>query len=152
MGYILENAEIINEGRRFRGWMRISEPFIEAIGEGPLPSDALREGYTRLDVDGRWVLPGFIDDQVHFREPGLTHKGDLYNEPKAAVAGGITSFMEMPNTRPSGQLLLLHWGYPKQCRCHCLYRHQERLWDKNFYGFLNRKYVGGQRRKFKCNF
>lgn len=101
MGYILENAEIINEGRRFRGWMRISEPFIEAIGEGPLPSDALREGYTRLDVDGRWVLPGFIDDQVHFREPGLTHKGDLYTEPKAAVAGGITSFMEMPNTRPS---------------------------------------------------
>jgi len=101
MGYILENAEIINEGRRFRGWMRLSEPFIEAIGEGPLPSDALREGYTRLDVDGRWVLPGFIDDQVHFREPGLTHKGDLYTEPKAAVAGGITSFIEMPNTRPS---------------------------------------------------
>ena len=58
------------------------------------------EPYDEIDAKGKWLIPGVIDDQVHFREPGLTHKGDIYSESKAAVAGGITSFMEMPNTMP----------------------------------------------------
>ena len=62
-----------------------------------------------INAEGLWLLPGVIDDQVHFREPGLTHKGDIYTESKAAVAGGVTSFMEMPNTKPQTTTVeLLH--------------------------------------------
>jgi dihydroorotase len=57
-------------------------------------------GVKTVDATGKFVMPGIIDDQVHFREPGLTHKADLYTEPRAAVAGGVTSFMEMPNVKP----------------------------------------------------
>ena len=53
-----------------------------------------------INAEGKYLMPGIIDDQVHFREPGLTHKSDLYTEPKAAVAGGVTTYMEMPNTKP----------------------------------------------------
>jgi len=94
--WLISNADIINEGRRFHGDVRIKNGRIEAIGSGL----AARTGEQVFDAAGRLLMPGMIDDQVHFREPGLEHKGDLATESRAAVAGGITSFMEMPNTKP----------------------------------------------------
>ncbi|MDR2389770.1 MAG: dihydroorotase [Tannerellaceae bacterium] len=98
MGSILiHNARIINEGYSFRGAVRI---------EGDKIAEVYREPYVltytgpAIDAGGKWLLPGVIDDQVHFREPGLTHKGCIATESRAAVAGGITSFMDMPNTSP----------------------------------------------------
>ena len=100
-GFFIHNATIINEGRRFKGCLKAKDQLIEKIYEGSMDPHESIKNYTVIDADGKWLIPGFIDDQVHFREPGLTHKGDLYTEPKAAVAGGITSFMEMPNTVPA---------------------------------------------------
>ncbi|MCB0820818.1 MAG: dihydroorotase [Bacteroidetes bacterium] len=99
-GYIINNATIINENRRFTGYVVIKGQFIELVGEGTFNNREDYKGYEEIDANGKYLIPGAIDDQVHFREPGLTPKGDLYSEPKAAVAGGITSFMEMPNTYP----------------------------------------------------
>lgn len=99
MKTFIQNAEIINEGKIFRGAVLISDERIEKI----FYEDEILPFYDNanvIDANGLWLLPGVIDDQVHFREPGLTHKGDIYTESKAAVAGGITSFMEMPNTLP----------------------------------------------------
>lgn len=79
--------------------MLIDKGKIEKIFAGSLPA-SVSEKYLPIDLDGLLLMPGVIDDQVHFREPGLTHKGDIYSESRAAVAGGITSFMEMPNTQP----------------------------------------------------
>lgn len=93
---LITNARLVNEGREFQGDLRIRGERIEAIGT-QLPA---QPGERELDAKGRWLLPGVIDAQVHFREPGLTHKGDLASESAAAVAGGITSFLEMPNTNP----------------------------------------------------
>ncbi len=93
---LITNATLVNEGRRFEADLRIRDGRIDAIA----PSLAAREGESVLDARGRWLLPGLIDDQVHFREPGLTAKGDIATESAACVAGGITSFMDMPNTRP----------------------------------------------------
>ena len=97
MGFLVKNVRIVNEGNIFEGDVRVSGERIEKISSTitPNPSDTIIEG------DGSWLLPGFIDDQVHFREPGLTHKAEIYTESRAAVAGGITSFMEMPNTVPN---------------------------------------------------
>lgn len=86
----------MNEGKFFQGDVLISDDRIQKIAGSISHPTA-----TVLDAKGMILLPGVIDDQVHFREPGLTHKGDLYTEPKAAVAGGITSYMEMPNTVPN---------------------------------------------------
>ena len=72
---------------------------IKAVYEGSQPVE-ISGSYTEIDATGLVLLPGVIDDQVHFRDPGLTQKGDMYSESKAAVAGGITSYMDMPNTRP----------------------------------------------------
>jgi dihydroorotase len=94
--WLITNAELVNEGRRFHADVRIAGGRIEQIG-GRL---AARAGERVFDANGRWLLPGMIDDQVHFREPGLTHKADIASESRACVAGGITSFMEMPNTKP----------------------------------------------------
>jgi len=94
---LITNAKIVNEGKQFEGDVLIKGQYIEKIGSG-LSSD----GADRImDAKGKLLLPGVIDDQVHFREPGLTHKANIYTEAKAAVAGGITSFMEMPNTVPN---------------------------------------------------
>lgn len=98
-GYLIENALIINEGRRYKGYVLTSEDKIVGVGEGDYVGTAPK-GITNINAEGLILIPGAIDDQVHFREPGLTPKGDLYSESKAAVAGGITSFMEMPNTFP----------------------------------------------------
>jgi dihydroorotase len=92
----LRNAEIVNEGRRFQADVLIRDGIIERIGKVPAGLKADRE----IDLKGKLLLPGLIDDQVHFREPGLTHKATIASEARAAVAGGVTSFMEMPNTNP----------------------------------------------------
>jgi len=94
---LITNARIINEGRSFDGDLRIADGRIEAIG----PALSARPGESVFDAKGRLLLPGMIDDQVHFREPGLTHKGEWATESAAAVAGGITSFMDMPNVNPT---------------------------------------------------
>lgn len=95
---LIKNATIINEGRTFNGSVLIEADKIAAIYEGEIPVSALN-GHV-MDATGQFLLPGAIDDQVHFREPGLTHKGDITSESRAAVAGGITTFMDMPNTKP----------------------------------------------------
>jgi len=92
---LITNAKIVNEGKVFEGDILIKEKWIEKIG------GELSAGHAKvIDAQGNFLLPGVIDDQVHFREPGLTHKATIYTESKAAVAGGVTSFMEMPNTVP----------------------------------------------------
>jgi dihydroorotase len=93
---LIVNADIVNEGRRFHGDLLIRDGRIEAIG-ADLQSHAADR---TIDADGRLLIPGMIDDQVHFREPGLIHKADFTSESRAAVAGGITGFMEMPNSKP----------------------------------------------------
>lgn len=94
----IRNAQIINEGRSFIGDVMIHDGIIEAVGTGLLPKEDVE--YTEVAADGMVLMPGVIDDQVHFREPGMVHKADIASESKAAVAGGVTSFMEMPNTIP----------------------------------------------------
>jgi dihydroorotase len=100
---LITNAKIVNEGKVFEGDVLIKGQFIDKI-DSQINSPA---GST-IDANGNFLLPGVIDDQVHFREPGLTHKGNIFTESRAAVAGGVTSFMEMPNTYPPAftQLLL----------------------------------------------
>ena len=93
---LIVNARLVNEGREFDGDLRIRDGRIDAIGNGL----TARDGDTMVDAAGRRLLPGMIDDQVHFREPGMPHKGDIASESAAAVAGGLTSFMDMPNTIP----------------------------------------------------
>lgn len=94
---LIKDATIVNEGRSIAGDMLIKDGRIEAIGSGLSTKSATRE----IDASGLHLLPGAIDDQVHFREPGLTHKATIGTESRAAVAGGVTSFMEMPNTSPA---------------------------------------------------
>jgi dihydroorotase len=95
---LIRNAVIVNEGQEVTADLLISGERIDEISE---PGSIPETGVTRvINAKGLHLFPGVIDDQVHFREPGLTHKGDLYTEARAAVAGGVTSFMEMPNTIP----------------------------------------------------
>jgi len=97
VNYLLKNGTIINEGRVFTSDILIKGDVIEKIG-GIIENNC---GAIEIDANGKIIIPGCIDDQVHFREPGLTHKGTIFSESRAAVAGGITSFMEMPNTIPN---------------------------------------------------
>ncbi|MGB2458510.1 MAG: dihydroorotase [Flavobacteriales bacterium] len=92
---LISNALLINEGKIFLADVFIQNGLIAQIGQS-----LYVQADESIDAEGKYLMPGIIDDQVHFREPGLTHKGELYTESKAAVAGGITSFMEMPNTKP----------------------------------------------------
>jgi dihydroorotase len=94
---LIVNADIVNDGRRFSGDVRIRDGRIAEVAANL----AARSNETVFDAGGRLLLPGMIDDQVHFREPGLEHKGDFFHESRAAVAGGVTSFMEMPNSKPT---------------------------------------------------
>ena len=96
MNYLIKKATIVNEGETFVGDVRIADGLIAEVGQ-----NLEHRSETIIDATGKLLLPGVIDDQVHFREPGLTHKGEIYTEAKAAVAGGVTSFMEQPNTVPS---------------------------------------------------
>lgn len=97
MSLLIKNAYIVNEGKVIESDIRVKGQRIERIATdlSALPED------TVIDADGQHLLPGMIDDQVHFREPGLTHKGSIASESRAAVAGGITSYMEMPNVSPA---------------------------------------------------
>ncbi|MBT8301468.1 MAG: dihydroorotase, partial [Maribacter sp.] len=94
MGEILiKNAKIVNANKIFESDILLDNELIVRIDR-----DISNDNARVIDVDGNYLLPGIIDDQVHFREPGLTHKGDIASESRAAIAGGITSFMEQPNT------------------------------------------------------
>lgn len=113
MRYIIKNATLVNEGKSFLASVVILGDTIEKIipaDKQQTTDDGLQnyDGYDIIDATGLLLLPGAIDDQVHFRDPGLTHKGDIATESRAAVAGGVTSFMDMPNTVPNTltQLLL----------------------------------------------
>ena len=97
MNTIIKNADILNEGQIVRAHVRIENDTIAEIITGNCPE---MPNTQYIDAQGKLLLPGIIDDQVHFREPGLTGKGDIFYESRAAAAGGITSFMEMPNTAP----------------------------------------------------
>ncbi|MGV3598770.1 MAG: dihydroorotase [Bacteroidota bacterium] len=111
--YLIKNALIVNEGKTTEGDVLIKDGFIDKIGVG-----LSHETATVIEAEGLHLLPGAIDDQVHFREPGLTHKGEIYTEARAAVAGGVTSFMEMPNTVPGAVTLdLLEQKYSRAAQC-----------------------------------
>ena len=92
---LIKNAQLVNEGNIYQSDVLIEDKIIKQIA-----AEINVEADKIIDAEGLHLLPGVIDDQVHFREPGLTHKANIYTESKAAVAGGITSFMEMPNTNP----------------------------------------------------
>ena len=95
---LIKNAKIVNEGIIFEGDVLIENDFIIEIGENISPKSS---DCKIIDAEGNYLIPGMIDDQVHFREPGLTHKGDIASESRAAIAGGITSYIEQPNTVPN---------------------------------------------------
>lgn len=97
MNYLLKDATLVNEGMTFEASVFVSDGMIAKIVSGDV-DDA--EGYKVIDAKGKFLLPGVIDEHVHFRDPGLTHKADIHSESRAAVAGGVTSFMDMPNTVP----------------------------------------------------
>jgi dihydroorotase len=96
--YLIKNARIVNEGKVVEGDLLIEEGKIAKVDSSIGPKSS---NINVIDAEGKYLIPGIIDDQVHFREPGLTHKGDIYSESRAAVAGGITSYMEQPNTKPA---------------------------------------------------
>ncbi len=95
--YLIKNIQVVNEGTIQTADVLIKNGRIEKIATSITLTDM---NVVEIDGEGKYLLPGAIDDQVHFREPGLTHKATIYTEAKAAVAGGVTSFMEMPNTLP----------------------------------------------------
>ncbi len=96
--FLIKNAKIVNEGSIFEGDVLIENNIIRQIADN---ISAKSSESVIIDAEGNFLIPGVIDDQVHFREPGLTHKGDIASESKAAVAGGITSYIEQPNTVPN---------------------------------------------------
>lgn len=97
MKTLIKNAQIVNEGKIFKADVLIENDLIAKISE-TIPEENIDK---IIDAEGKFLIPGVIDDQVHFREPGLTHKGDIESESKAAIAGGVTSFIEQPNTVPN---------------------------------------------------
>ena len=97
MNYLIKNATLVNEGKSFVSDLLIRNGRIEKIAKDISVNYKIEE----INADGQYLIPGIIDDQVHFREPGLTQKANIYTEARAAVAGGVTSFMEMPNTKPT---------------------------------------------------
>ena len=97
---LIKNASIINEGSSFKGHVLCENGKIARIFRNGGPPVQTESSAVVIEAGNLVMIPGVIDDQVHFREPGLTHKGDISSESKAAVAGGITSYMEMPNTIP----------------------------------------------------
>lgn len=100
MRTLIKDATIINEGLRYKGSLLIGGERIERIFPYHLPPGIDLSGVRVIEAENKYLIPGVIDDQVHFREPGLTHKGDIMTESRAAVAGGVTSYMDMPNTIP----------------------------------------------------
>lgn len=114
MKTLIKNAEIINENKRFKGHVLIENEYIADVFT-QLPENLNADEI--INAEGLILIPGMIDDQVHFREPGLTHKGEIETESRAAVAGGITSYMEMPNTSPPALTLdLLEEKYARAAK------------------------------------
>ena len=108
--WLIRNAVMVSDGRRWSGDLRVRAGRIDAIG----PELAPRAGEREFDAAGRWLLPGMIDDQVHFREPGLEHKATIATESRAAVAGGVTSYMDMPNNKPPALTIdAVRWKYER---------------------------------------
>ena len=108
MGYIIKNATLVNEGKTTLASVVISDAIIAKVLIGNKDFSNWNN-YEIIDATGLYLIPGIIDEHVHFREPGLTHKASIYSESHAAVAGGVTSFMDMPNTNPQTTTLeLLH--------------------------------------------
>ena len=106
---LIKNATIVNEDETF-----VSDVLIDGNIISQIDKDITDDSAKIIDATGLVLIPGAIDDQVHFREPGLTHKGEIYTEAKAAVAGGVTSYMEMPNTVPQATTILeLEKIFPK---------------------------------------
>ncbi len=101
--YLIKNATVINEGKSFVSDVFVKNEIIAKIAT----NISVDKNTETIDAKGKYLIPGFIDDQVHFREPGLTHKGNIATESKAAVAGGITSFIEQPNTVPQATTQVL---------------------------------------------
>lgn len=97
---LIHNTTIINEGKSYSGSVLIDGKIIKKIYKDENIPEAILNQSQIINAKGLWLLPGVIDDQVHFREPGLTHKGDIATESRAAIAGGVTTFMDMPNTKP----------------------------------------------------
>lgn len=95
MDYLIKNAIVVNEGESFKGSVLVKDGIIDRVTADEIDAKA-----EVIDAEGRYLIPGIIDEHVHFREPGLTHKADMNTESHAAVAGGVTSFMDMPNTIP----------------------------------------------------
>ena len=104
MNYYIKNATLVNEGQTFAASVFVSDGKIARIDREGVKAPELVEGPTPstqvIEAKGRYLIPGIIDEHVHFREPGMTHKADIHTESRAAVAGGVTSFMDMPNTVP----------------------------------------------------
>ncbi|HND83058.1 MAG TPA: dihydroorotase, partial [Chitinophagales bacterium] len=96
MKYLIKNGHVVNEGKIKQKDILIVDEYISKID-----TDISDETAIVIDASNQYIIPGIIDDQVHFREPGLTHKATIYSESKAAIAGGVTSFMEQPNTKPA---------------------------------------------------
>ena len=118
---IIKNALIVNEGKSFRGYVAVDPPFIAAVGEGDIPDHLLADVAHTIDADGRMLIPGVIDTHVHFRDPGMTRKGDMATESVAAVRGGVTSIIDMPNTNPA-TVTIAEWEKKMEraaqvCRC-----------------------------------
>ena len=97
---LFHNATVVNGGRSFHGFVAIKGELISAVGEGEPSPEMIEDSRETVDLKNKMIMPGVIDDQVHFREPGLTHKADMGSESRAALAGGVTSFMDMPNCKP----------------------------------------------------
>lgn len=110
---LIKNATIVNEDETF-----VSDVLIDGNIISQIDKDITDDSARIIDAEGLVLMPGAIDDQVHFREPGLTHKGEIYTEAKAAVAGGVTSYMEMPNTVPQATTILeLEKKYSRAKEC-----------------------------------
>ena len=114
MNYYIKNATIVNEGETFSAHLYIKDGIIAKVVRDGEFFDA--ENAQVIDARGKYLIPGVIDEHVHFREPGMTAKADIYSESRAAVAGGVTSYMEMPNTVPQ----------TKRRRCHQRHSDQKR--------------------------
>lgn len=114
MKYLIKKATLVNEGET-----EVRDVLIEDQRIARIDRNIENTGnYTEINAEGLHLLPGAIDDQVHFREPGLTHKGEIYTEAKAAVAGGVTSYMEMPNTNPQSTTIVeLEKKYSRAAQC-----------------------------------
>lgn len=99
---LVHNAVVVNEGRKFHGYLTVdADGFFEEVAAGEPSGELIAAAVETVDAGGRLLLPGVIDTHVHFRDPGMTQKGDITSESRAALAGGVTSFIDMPNTRPA---------------------------------------------------